>query len=179
MVGTGKQYFVRFEMSEFVWLDFVVPTIDVPQWNIYWVNIMCVNSLGSDDVYMLYQPVRWYLCCALPHWQDRSIGGPRPSVPVDDFYELIYLMNNNALDGYGMDISRSGIKKFNSKNMGTFQCNPFSIKAVIPFILLVCQIHCQSVVAYERREKPVATSFRDKVSHTTQRDVYMLFISDS
>ena len=139
---------------------------------------LCVLTLWGQMTYICYisrcDGTFVALCST-----DKAIGGPRPSVPVDDFYELIYLMNNNALDGYGMDISRSGIKKFNSKNMGTFQCNPFSIKAVIPFILLACLIHCHSVVTYGRREKPVAMSFRDKVSHTTQRDVYMLFISDS
>ena len=53
-----------------------------------------------------------------------------------------------------------------SKNTGIFRYNPFSIKAVIPYILLARQIHRHSGVAYGRRKKSVATASRSRWRHS-------------
>ena len=85
---------------------------------------------------------------------DMTVGDSLAVFPVDDFC---------TLDGYGTKPKLtlcSRIRKLSSKNTGIFQYNPLSIKAVIPYILLACQNHRHSGVAYGHRKKSVATASR-------------------
>ena len=63
----------------------------------------------------------------------------------------------------------SRIRKLSSKNTGIFRYNPLSIKGVIPYILLACQNHRHSGVAYGRRKKSVATASRSRWRHSMRQ----------
>ena len=60
----------------------------------------------------------------------------------------------------------SRISKLSSKNKGIFRYNLFSIKTVIPYILLACQIQRHSGVASGRHKKSVATASRTRWRHS-------------
>ena len=61
----------------------------------------------------------------------------------------------------------SRIRKLSSINTGIFRYNPLSIKAVI--LLLACQSHRHSGVAYGRRKKSVATASRSRWRHSMRQ----------
>ena len=78
----------------------------------------------------------------------------------------------STIDGYGTKPKLtlcSRIRKLSSKNTGIFRYNPLSIKGVIPYILLACQNHRHSGVAYGRREKSVATASRSRWRHSMRQ----------
>ena len=85
---------------------------------------------------------------------------------------LISLSLSLSLDGYGTKPKLtlcSRIRKLSSKNTGIFRYNPLSIKAVIPYILLACQNHCHTGVAYGRHKKSVATASRSRWRHSMRQ----------
>ena len=63
----------------------------------------------------------------------------------------------------------SRIRKLSSKNTVIFLYNLLSINAVIRCILLACQNHRHSGVAYGRREKSVATASRSRWRHNVRQ----------
>ena len=98
---------------------------------------------------------RLSLCYATLHWHDsRALNA---GFPCGWFLQI------STLDGYGTKPKLtlcSRIRKLSSKNTGIFRYNPLSLKAAIPYILLACQNHHHSGVAYGRRKKSVATASR-------------------
>ena len=78
-------------------------------------------------------------------WQ-RRVAIIVTKFPVDDFCKLVRLTN--------------------AKDTGIFRCDLLSIKSVIPYIFVACQIHCHSGVAYGHREKPVAIASRSRWRHS-------------
>ena len=110
-------------------------------------RVICRNSRGDCPFVAL-------------HSTDLTVGGSEGGFSCGRF---LYI---STLDGYGTKPKPSlcsRIRKLSSKNRGIFRYNPLSIKAVIPYILLACQNHRHSGVAYGRRKKSVATARADVI----------------
>ena len=90
---------------------------------------------------------------------DMTVGELKVGFPVDDFCKLVRLMDT----GWNQNLLYvPESQKLSSKNTGTFWYNQLSIKAVIPYILLACQNHRHSGVAYGHHKKSVATASRSR-----------------
>ena len=94
---------------------------------------------------------------------DRAVGGSCADFPVYDICKLIHLMDTGRSQNF---LRVPETESCTLKNTGIFRYNPLSIKAVIPYILLACQIHCHYIVAYGRCEKLVATTSRSCWRHS-------------
>ena len=121
------------------------------------------NSAGFGLV-TSYVAGRLSFCYATLHWHDsRALNA---SFPRGTFLWI------STLDGNGTNPKltlSSRIRKLSSKNTGIFRYNPLSIKGVIPYILLACQNHRHSGVAYGRRKKSVATASRSRWRHSMRQ----------
>ena len=95
-----------------------------------------------------------------------TVGQWTALFPVDDFCKLVCLMDMGRSQNL-LCVPES--ESCPLKNTGKFRYNPLSIKAVIPYVLLACQNHCHSGVAYGRRKKLVATASRSCWRHSMRQ----------